>query len=234
MALARVATPIQGLDPHLSHQPRDALATVFVTFTPQHVAQHPGTGERVPQMQLIPCAASSSDLTPASVRDGNRRKTWTAGGSATGASPASRGRPRSSLCARIADATERAGQKIILQRQLTDLGMQRLQIRFTLALLRNAGKYVRGPFQQLAVPLRDLIRMHIQLLRQRRKGLITLEGGNRHLRLERDRVVSTGTSHALCSFGLHKPIVAETSLIPVSGFPGPALLPHRWTPKTGH
>ena len=45
-----------------------------------------------------------------------------------------------------ADATERAGQKIVLQRQLTDLGMQRFDIG-AVSRFSVGGKYLRRPLQ---------------------------------------------------------------------------------------
>ena len=86
---------------------------------------------------------------------------------------------------RIADATERAGQKIILQRQLADLRMQRLDIGTVLALLGRSREDFRGAVQQLGLPLRDLVRMHIEPLRQLGQGLVAPDGGNGHLGLER-------------------------------------------------
>src|ERR1700691_1834585 len=44
----------------------------------------------------------------------------------------------------------------------------------------NSGR----PFEQLRLPSRDLVRMHIENLRQFRKRLLTFQGNQSHLRLE--------------------------------------------------
>jgi DNA replication protein DnaC len=55
--------------------------------------------------------------------------------------------------------------------------------------------------QQLALPLCDLVGMHIELLRQLQKRLLTLQRSQGHLRLERRCMVPTGTSaHSISSF----------------------------------
>ena len=96
-----------------------------------------------------------------------------------------RGRGRSSLCAQHAGLGERAFQKIILQRQLPDLGVQRLQIhwrraRLALLLTENA----RRSFEKLGFPLRDLIGVNVELLRQFGQRLLALQSRKGHFRLE--------------------------------------------------
>ena len=113
--------------------------------------------------------------------------------------PAVCGLDRSSLCARIVDTTERAGQKIDLQRLLPNLGVQFLQVRRRGLFLRGRGKHPGSVFQQLRLPLRDLVGMNVEPFRKRGKGFIALEGGDRHLRLERGCVVTAGSSHGFCS-----------------------------------
>jgi hypothetical protein len=80
--------------------------------------------------------------------------------------------------------------KIVLQRQLSDLGVKELQIdrrrrRFRLVASENA----RRAFEKLTTPLRDLVRMDVKLLRKFGQGLLALDRGQRHLRLEGRRVV---------------------------------------------
>src|SRR2546426_871334 len=89
--------------------------------------------------------------------------------------PAAGDRYRSSLCARIAAATERARQKIDLQRLLTDLRVQRLQVRRRPALVGRRGKDFDRTLQQLVLPLRDLAGMHIEALGELRQGLFALD-----------------------------------------------------------
>jgi hypothetical protein len=67
---------------------------------------------------------------------------------------------------------------------LPDLGVQGLDVRAGLALLGGRGKDLGGALQQFRLPLRDLVRVHVEALCQHSEGLVTLQGGNRYLRLE--------------------------------------------------
>lgn len=60
---------------------------------------------------------------------------------------------------------ERALQKIVLQRQLADLGVQRLQVEHRLGGGRLAPKHVGGTGLQLLLPVSDLVGVKIELLR---------------------------------------------------------------------
>ena len=73
---------------------------------------------------------------------------------------------------------------IVLQGQLADLGVQRLNVRTRLPLFRSRGKNLSGPLHQLRLPLRDLVRVHIVSLSQSRQRLVALHGRYRPLRLE--------------------------------------------------
>ena len=55
------------------------------------------------------------------------------------------------------------------------------------------------PFQHLASPLRDLVRVHIEKLSQFGQRLVALHGSQCHLRLEARRVVPAGSLRHLCS-----------------------------------
>jgi hypothetical protein len=77
---------------------------------------------------------------------------------------------RSFLCAQQAYLAERAGQKIILQRQLADLCVQRLQIHRRLSDGRaRRAEHIGRSLLQLPLPFRDLVRMNLKLLRQFRQ-----------------------------------------------------------------
>jgi hypothetical protein len=75
--------------------------------------------------------------------------------------------------------------------------------------------------------------MHVVLLRAFRQCLVSLEGGNRHLRLERDRVVQLFPSYnayvnAPCD-GSHAAVAwAKLSFILLSDFSGTALWLAGW------
>src|SRR5258708_733998 len=92
--------------------------------------------------------------------------------------------------------------KIILERQLPDLGMQYGDIylgssRIILGLAEDTG----GAFLKPVLPLRDLVRMHIKLLRKLSKSLIALQSGQSHLRFKCCCVVPARSSaHLLSSF----------------------------------
>jgi hypothetical protein len=98
-----------------------------------------------------------------------------------------------------AGATERGRQKIVLRRQLADLGVEFLHVRpGGFAPLRRRGEHVAGPLLELALPLGDLVGMDFKLFRQLRQGLVALERRQGHLGLEGRRVVSSRSFH-LCS-----------------------------------
>ena len=67
------------------------------------------------------------------------------------------------FCARQqARFAERAGQKIVLQRQLSDLGMQRLHVDQRRQIsLRDIAKHTCRAFKQLVTPLLDLVRLSV-------------------------------------------------------------------------
>src|SRR5712671_505185 len=96
------------------------------------------------------------------------------------------GNGRSSLCAQQAGLAERAFQKIVLERQLADLGMKGFQIDgwrsgFGTSL---SPEYPGRPFKELRLPLGDLVGMDIELLRQIGQRLLAFDRGQSHFRLE--------------------------------------------------
>jgi len=91
-------------------------------------------------------------------------------------------------------------KKIILQRQLPDLGVQHLQIhrRRRFRACRARAKHPRRTVEKLPLPTRDLVRMNVKLLRQLRQRLLALDRGQCHSRLEGRCVVPACPSrHAL-------------------------------------
>jgi len=86
-------------------------------------------------------------------------RSGTAGESAAGVC----GQP--SFGARVVDTTERACQKIVLHRQLADLGMQVFDAGAVHGFAIGCRhEQIRGTFLQLGLPLHDLVWMHIILL----------------------------------------------------------------------
>lgn len=53
MLLAGVGVAVQRFDPHLLHQCADVLRPNLMSFSIQHVAQHPSPSEEVLQMNFI-------------------------------------------------------------------------------------------------------------------------------------------------------------------------------------
>ena len=80
------------------------------------------------------------------------------------------------------------------QGQLPDLRVQRLYIERCLRRRRlRPAEDTRRTLQLLALPLRDLVGMHIKLLRQLQKRLFTLQRRQSHLRLECSYMGPSGT-----------------------------------------
>lgn len=195
-----VALAVDRGDARLSHQGADALAPDLKAVALKHVAQHPRAGEREVQMKFIDPAHHCQVVAEhglgqvVEVRARDANELGVAAGSTT------HGHGRSFFCARIADATERAGQKIAFQRELSDLGLHVLDagsVRF--ALLGRRQKHARGALEQLGLPLRNLIGMDVELLGQLSQRLVALQRGHGDLRLKCRRVVPSWPSHC-CSF----------------------------------
>src|SRR4030081_1422217 len=76
---------------------------------------------------------------------------------------------------------ERSFQKIVLQRQLSDLGMQRLHVDGWLRGSLAAGtEHIGCPFLELRLPRCDLIGVDVELLRKLSKRSIALQGRKRY------------------------------------------------------
>jgi hypothetical protein len=68
----------------------------------------------------------------------------------------------------------------VLQRQLPDLGVQRLQIRPAFALLGGGGEHLGGSLAQLSLPGGDLVGMNLKLLRQLAQRLLASQSRQGH------------------------------------------------------
>ena len=75
-----------------------------------------------------------------------------------------------------------------------DLSVKDLHIYRLFSLSCPGAKQLRRPIQQLGLPLRDLVRVHIELACQLRKCPVAAHCGKSHLRLELCRVVTAGSS----------------------------------------
>src|SRR5271157_574856 len=94
--------------------------------------------------------------------------------------------------------------KIILQGQFADLGVQRGDIhlgssRIILGLAENAS----GAFLESVLPFRDLVRMHVEVLRKLGQGLVALQSRQSHLRFKCRCVVPARSSAHLLSLFRH-------------------------------
>src|SRR5271156_2423405 len=98
--------------------------------------------------------------------------------------PADHAIDRSSLCAQNARLAERSFQKIVLQCQLPDLGMQSLQVDSRFTTSGSAIEHTGGALQKLRFPLRDLTRMNVKSLRKVRQRHLALQRRQRQFRLK--------------------------------------------------
>src|SRR5450830_120847 len=115
-----------------------------------------------------------------------------------------------------ADTWRRRFLGIILQRQLSELRVQRLQINGDFwPNTRRGPEHPGSPFKQLRFPLCDLIGMDVELLRQFCQRLIALDGGQSHLRLEYRCVVPARSSaHCLSCSRSSSPLSGRNSTYP--------------------
>jgi hypothetical protein len=95
--------------------------------------------------------------------------------------------------------------------------MQGLHIDGRLRLgLRGFTEHPGRPLKQLVSPLLDLVRMDVELLRQLDHGLLSLDRGYRHFRLECRAVVPARSS-------CHGLLLARSIMLPLRGkstYPG--------------
>src|SRR6185436_16492639 len=89
-----------------------------------------------------------------------------------------------------------APSKIVLQRQLSNLGMERLHVdgRRPRSVAAAATENIRCPALELRFPRCDLIGMDVELPSQLSQRSIALDGAKRHLRLEGRCVVPARSS----------------------------------------
>jgi transposase len=95
-----------------------------------------------------------------------------------------------------ADSWWRCFLGIVLQRQLSDLGMERLHVdgRLRGSAAATRTEHIGGSFLELRLPRCDLIGVHIELLCQLSQCSIALDGCKRHLGLESRRVIPARSS----------------------------------------
>jgi hypothetical protein len=117
---------------------------------------------------------------------------------------------------------ERAGQKIMSQRQLPDLGMKgrRVDGWFRIRLGRGP-EHACGAFKKLITPLLDLIGAPIKVLSQLDQGLFPLDRSNGHLCLECRTVIPARSSrHGLLpARGNHAAVARKIHLSQLFRFP---------------
>jgi hypothetical protein len=92
---------------------------------------------------------------------------------------------RSSPCAQQAGFAERSFQKIVLQRQLPDLRVQRLHVdgRLRRSVATARTENIGSPALELRLPGCDLIGVDVELLGKLSQRSIALDGAKRDLRL---------------------------------------------------
>ena len=100
--------------------------------------------------------------------------------------------------ARAPDTRRRRFLGIVLQRQLADLGVQRLHVDGGRGRRRTAARteHIGSPAFELRLPGRDLVRVDVELLRQLSDRPVALDRRNRHLGLE-GRL--SGSASVVCS-----------------------------------
>jgi hypothetical protein len=149
----------------------------LMAFGLQHSPEHPAAGEGVVEGQLVDPAHEREIGVRHRPRQGvdaaptePERLGLAADAEAVGAVDhrlALANRPASARAIRT---------KIVLERQLADLRVQGLHVHGRRRLcLRRLPKDPRSAVQELRAPLRDLVRMHVELLGQLRQRLLALD-----------------------------------------------------------
>jgi len=229
---APAARNVGGSAGQALHQCRDMAAANRNARAVQQIAQHSAPCEGVIQMQLVDPPHDLQVLD----REGPRLVIDGAPADVQSLRLLGHGKIVIAVDHRFALSGERAFQKIVLQRQLPDLGVRRLQIRrrrtgLALLLPKNAGRLT----ENLGFPLRELIGMNIELLSQLGQRLLALQGGQSRFCLEGRGVVprvSASSSRLLIRSDHARRCQAENPLMLLSKYARPALLNPLWTSPT--
>lgn len=170
---ARVGLAVQRLNAHGAHQRRHMLAADRLALLPQQIAQHSR-----PANKCSRCSASIRRINARSAaevgcgreytaeRDSSSNCVWRMIGKSC---------PPSNIALRSHRRCDRARRtKIIFQRQLPDLGVQSLEVRAVLPLLRGGREHLCRQLQQLGLPLCDVVRLDIEPFGQLYQRVVTL------------------------------------------------------------
>ena len=200
--LLRVRAAIDRLDPHALHQRRDMAAADRNALAVQKVAQHPAARERVVQMQFVDPPHDRQDPRPRPAEACNRRLPRL-----MFRAFACRGIGRSCVAVdhrfalsmpALVSAPSKKSFSSVSSPILACSAFKSTAGAAGLALVLRR-KRPAAPSSKLAFPLRDLVRMDIELLRQFGQRLLALDGGQSHLRLEGRCVVPAGALRHLLS-----------------------------------
>lgn len=205
----RVWLAIKGLDAHPLHADRHMQPPNCEALLPQKPLHHPATRKRILHVQLVDPAhqfeiifADGARLVIQTARLIPSRSAWRLRLKAWSRSVISlrsaTDRPSRALCRAFAAPPGPRSlqiQKIILQRQLANLRVQRSDI--DLRLFRRFGLVVediRHAVEDLILPLLDLVRINIELRRMFAHRLVTLQSRQRDFVLESRAVVPSWSS----------------------------------------
>ena len=189
--LGRVRAAIQRLDPHAPHHRGHPLAADRDAFAAQQVAQHPAAGERVVQVQRVD---------PPHDRQVGRRHRPRFVVEAAAAQPQQRRLPRQLQSVAAVDHRFALSRPALLsapdKKSFSSVSPPILACR-TLRSTAAAAGLPAGPepntsggtLRELGLPGRDLVRMHVILLRQLGQRLLALEAANATLALKAGQCV---------------------------------------------
>ena len=174
-SLARLArsTPwIQGPQVHLTHQALDPLAVDRVAALLQLVTHPPAAVEWPLEIDLVD-EPHHSKVRLATVVP---RSSVAHRATRSAASWTIRASRESGLGAHSPVAPEHLGQKIVLHRQPTDLGVELLYLLLVvLGLDRVGAEHILGAFDQVLLPVLDLTGVNIKLLSRLRHSAFALQ-----------------------------------------------------------
>ena len=184
--LRRVRPAVERLDPHAPHQRRDVPAADRDALATQQVAQHPAARERVVQMQLVD---------PPHHRQIGRRHRPRQVVDAAPAELQDLRLPRQRQLVRAVDHRFALSMPALLSAPAKKSFSSASSPILACSAFKSTAGAAAGlaapepntagrALEQLALPVRDLVGVHIEQLRQLRQRLLALDGGQRHLRLE--------------------------------------------------
>ena len=231
--LRRVRTAVDRGDPHPPHQRRDMTPAHLMAFAVQKPFQHPAARERILQMQLVDPAHQCE----IGVRNRARQVIDAAPADPERLGLTAEAQPMVAIDHRFALGRRPALPSATAKKSFSSVSSPIFACRVFTSTAGAASpggrvpEHARCALQKLRAPLRDLVRVHVELLGQLSQRLLASDGRQCDLRFEGRAVVPPWSSGhgSLLALGNHADNARIIHSSPLSRFPEPPLWSCRHT-----